>query len=503
MSAIGEYVHYTAYGYSAFGIDRIQKGQGLKRTVPTLAMNIQKEKIRQQASSLELNKLQDTQGMERQIEALMKKPSSDAANEGLRLAWEIICEQLRIDFYDEVPSQIMQDTGQVKTTVSKMGGTKSGHFLSTYLTKINDINTLISQIKSGENENKIKGILDSIISDLSGISNIGINQIKNFLGCESSIEAKQFLEKLRLKNELISNEKAKSIIDNINKAVNLAKGLSNYVKGEMFQLLIAISQLKKEELTRENIQKAIEECWVGNKKTGVYLKSTNFAKGTDLSSSFKGPGQKVIYGPNGEIESYVSGYSSDKIDVIYNYKGKPYNASLKNVNLYAYPYISLVTGASLLALMQSMDYDFVNHYLNIMATHYRMPPGSEIEQPIFNQASIRNLAREAMDISLLLAAFIGHKLDADTADIFIVNNNAAGKGDPQIKVFNIGELVLRAINSIDTSFSPINVEMSSSGEGYLNNFAPTIEQRLSTLLQQVHSIIVKVSLDNSILNMTH
>jgi len=98
--------------------------------------------------------------------------------------------------------------------------------------------------------------------------------------------------------------------------------------------------------------------------------------------------------------------------------------------------------------MQSMDYDFVNHYINIMATHYAMPASSSsAKQEFYNQDKMRNQAKQIMNLSLLLSAFIGHKLETDTADIFIVNNNAAAKDEPRVKVFNIGELVAKAIQN--------------------------------------------------------
>lgn len=500
MGAIGEYIHNTAYGYAVFGIDRMQQGKGSKRALPAMAMNIQKEKVRQQVHSATLNKLspQDKLKIEKQISALMVQPSK-SKNQGIKIAWEIICEQLKIDFYDEVPNQIQNESGQVKNSVNKIKSTKGGrHLLSTIIDRINKINTLIPQLKSGQTLSSLQGKLDQIYSQLEGISKLTKDEIQKFGA--SGMSAKQYLNNIKQKDFLIDSETVidsetgKTIIDLINQSADIVKGLSSYVKGEMFQLLVTISQLKAQQLSRQEIKKTIEKQWVGAGTSAIRLKEVNFAKGIDINKL----SGTIRY--NDEISCYVDGRSANKIDTYYQYQGKTYNASIKNVNLYAYPYISLVTDASFLVLMQSMDYDFVNHYLNIMATHYAMPPGfNQVEHPIFNQAELRNLAKQTMNLSLLLAAFIGHKLDVDTADIFIVNNNAAGVGDPRVKVFNIGELVAKAVDDI----SLVNVKLSVDKEQYPNKYANTIEERLTTLLSQVHSIKVKVQFSNTALGMTH
>lgn len=493
MGAIGEYIHNTAYGYAVFGIDRMQQGKGSKRALPAMAMNIQKEKVRQQVHSATLNKLspQDKLKIEKQISALMVQPSK-SKNQGIKIAWEIICEQLKIDFYDEVPNQIQNESGQVKSSVNKIKSTKGGqHLLSTIIDRINKINALIPQLKSGQTLSSLEGKLDQIYKQLESISELTRDKIYEF--GEMGVSAKQYLSKIGQKDFLI-DDKTGEIVNLINQSADIVKGLSSYVKGEMFQLLVTISQLKAQQLSRQEIKKVIKEQWVGKDSSAIRLKEVNFAKGIDMNKL----SNTIKY--DNEISCYVDGRSANKIDTYYQYQGKTYNASIKNVNLYAYPYISLVTDASLLVLMQSMNYDFVNHYLNIMAIHYAMPPGfNQVEHPIFNQAELRNLAKQTMNLSLLLAAFIGHKLDVDTADIFIVNNNAAGVGDPRVKVFNIGELVAKAVDDI----SLVNVKLSVDKEQYPNKYANTIEERLTTLLNQVHSIKVKVQFSNTALGMTH
>jgi len=86
--------------------------------------------------------------MEKQISSLMAKPDKKSA-EWLRTAWEMICEQLKIDFYEDVADQIINETGQVKGINKMKLGEKRGNYLSTILNKVNQINSLKDYIKSG------------------------------------------------------------------------------------------------------------------------------------------------------------------------------------------------------------------------------------------------------------------------------------------------------------------------------------------------------------------
>ena len=60
MSAIGEYIHFTAYGYAYFGTNRMVKGTGSKNTgedMAAAAMQAQRTKISQLANANNLNRL--------------------------------------------------------------------------------------------------------------------------------------------------------------------------------------------------------------------------------------------------------------------------------------------------------------------------------------------------------------------------------------------------------------------------------------------------------------
>lgn len=66
-------------------------------------------------------------------------------------------------------------------------------------------------------------------------------------------------------------------------------------------------------------------------------------------------------------------YSNDKIDIEMDYRGKPIQASLKNLNLksnWQSKNITVTSGNSLLQLLQDENSnDFINHYLNLFAEH--------------------------------------------------------------------------------------------------------------------------------------
>lgn len=488
MSAIGQYVHFTAYGYAHFGTNRMKDGTKQNHDYTNI-INNQRNKIRQEMQSkLSILNPDEKRKIEQSISSLMVSDSKEAKKKGIAEAWEIICKQLEIDFYDTVANDVVTRTGNVQIKGVKINkNVVKGNFLSTYLNSIKQINSLMNQIKNIAIQKEIQNNLNRIEQQIINSQNIAKSDIYNFFN--SNQKAREFLEQKNIKDKIISNQEGENIRDLINETANILKGLTSYVKGQMFEMLVAIAADrigKKAKIKAGEAAQSIKSHWIGNQKTAVSFKPSNFAQGIDMEKIL---GKKYSF--NEDLQSYVASRpTQDKIDVTFQYHGKQIDASLKNVNLYSYPTVSLVDEASFLALLQSIDYDFVNHYLNIMSCHYTMPPSESSNVINFTgQKNMYNEFKMTMSLSLLLSAFIGHKLDVNTANVFIINNIGASKKDSKVKVYNIGELIQRAVENHNL------ITISGLQEGlYLNSYASTVEERLTTLLSQLHAQKIQISI---------
>lgn len=481
MSAIGEYIHFTAYGYAHFGIKRMQgntKGDNDFAAV----LNNQKNKIDEQCRNLNILSPREKIKIENTISSLMVSDSIQAKEKGIAEAWEAICEKLKIDFYDTVANDVVANTGQVSTKgVRIKDNTKSGNFLSTFLDRAKKINNLISAIHNEMKRQVLSQKIEAINTELQNLLNITEESLKEFFQGEGS--ARDFLKDIKNKDTILQKEGLRNLI---NECANIIKGLNNYTKGAMFEMLVSIATdrlEKKGKMTAVQAVQSIEKHRIGDQKSGVFISSANFAVDPKkfLSANYKQKNLKTKYGEN--LQGYISdNETQNKVDVTFQWHGKTINTSVKNVNLYAFPSVSLVDTTSFLVLLQSMDFDFVNHYLNIMTTHYSMPASQYSNAINFTeQKDMYYKIKDKMNLSLLLSAFIGHKINADTANVFIINNIGASGKDKKVKVFNIEDLIQRA------NKNPQIIQIEGLGQLFLNRFSPTIEDRIASILSQVHA----------------
>ncbi len=125
MSAIGDYVHYTSYGYIKYGINKIgQKGSSINDAASIF--NTQRDKINELSSNSIISKT-EMQKLEQAIESLMRPSSNSDQEEALNELWS----QLVVAYQKEFPEaveRINRETGNIEKSSLNISKNKTkGH----------------------------------------------------------------------------------------------------------------------------------------------------------------------------------------------------------------------------------------------------------------------------------------------------------------------------------------------------------------------------------------
>lgn len=138
-------------------------------------------------------------------------------------------------------------------------------------------------------------------------------------------------------------------------------------------------------------------------------------------------------------------------------------------------------------LLQDEDPQFVNHFLNIFATHGQK--GS-------NKASLtafRNRMLEEVKLILFYKALTGDTYGRKAANVFILNDNRTGR----VKVYSIPDLIDKVAQKPIKGIQ-LNGKTFTASTSLKNNWhRDSAQARIGTLLAEAHSKKVKVSINAS------
>ncbi len=525
MGAIGDYVHYSAIGYSLYG-ENYPKG-GARQTLQDAAMAINKQhqKNNQKIRSGTYLTQAEREDLEQRLTLLMKGSNENGdtiQKQVLEEMWRFLREQLEKDF-GALPDTIIRETGNVtrEGRIDKIKDLKLQKYefrldrkvrnvlVSTVAKYIQNIQTYERELerlnKEGIlNKNYLKDKLDAIFTlfeDAVRELNTQIYRDKDnyFAGYTKNVKIGLFGYNNTTKTVIESDKQiGYSLMQQINKAIALINGSENMQKGMLWQGIIALAPYVGLNVAKEGLRDVVKNAYVKNKSKVTFQPGTFFDK-FDIKKN-------LGYELNDNV--YVASVASpDKIDCTINLYDKTIPISAKNLNMTGDthdPYIKLLEKASLLALMSSMDSSFVNHYLNLVSKH---DGTEEIYKNSFWTKSY-NYARYVMKLSLLTSAFMGYKQNAGFASVFVVNDNQTGKA----KVYNIGELIQRGMESSQEFLKTVliyNLNDSQDIENFhFNNvFKPSDKGlnsnsaflRIADLLKEVHQIQIAVKFKKSAL----
>lgn len=233
-------------------------------------------------------------------------------------------------------------------------------------------------------------------------------------------------------------------------ATIVPKVASGITKRELSELLNILFNGTKE-------QKAFYGL-IGTQKSPGILKMDLFADTHDIGKNSK------LTRTDEKIPDYVYHLSNqkmelhstqDKVDAIFTLENdEKINASIKNYDLSLQPKFGLLSGTSILKYVQQYTI-FLNHYLNITASHSdkgKQPPNETIK--FFNQL---------MYLTITLKALAGgvYKLQnnqvvqSQQAELFVVNDNSIGR----YRVYFIDDI----INFLEKNFRLIDKWITIQG----------------------------------------
>ena len=182
--------------------------------------------------------------------------------------------------------------------------------------------------------------------------------------------------------------------------------------------------------------------------------------------------------------------SQGKIDVELQWDDKQIGLSAKNIAIDPNKYqIHLVTGSSLLYMIQDRDTDFVNHFLNLFAKHGR--PGAITGA--FRTS--KELMKDEMKLILFFKALTGANYKRKAANLFVVNDSTTGR----VYVKSIEGLIDKVAEDINkyVGVTLNGTTFNTSIKQFNNPVLEDSKDRISALLMDVHARKVNVSLKPS------
>lgn len=516
MSAIGDYVHYRASNYNLYGIakrgsDASQSGYDFNNYISTIskrALNLN--------NGARLSKI-DKINMAAQIQSLFNphgKTTADTAQVSQVKTW--VEDALRIEFQDSLGNiEDFWRTGVIKSTKSSQGklatiSSKSYIKETTLNAIINELNALLSYFQGSSS---MKKEANGLKNDLQKI-NSAIENFRNYIDTHANgkckignryFDAKKVLPTGQLKTLSAGGQYRNiDIIGLINKTIQTYASIPNFnlQKGTGFEeatmmVLNGISADAKQAAIDGN-KTAIKNLRVGASTGDVKINADFFADGLMeqeiAQQKTKSKGTKtIILGENITEKIYST---QGKTDIIIDWVNPDTGvrvqapASLKNTGSMT-SYLHLVSGTSLLYLLQDESPTMVNHYLNLTAWH-----------PSDGKAGIslsqKNAALNTIKCILAYKALTGDTYGREAASVFIVNRGGI------IFIADMADMITTILDRIITGDgSAIDTYFYFKGElnDFVNNFASSAEARIAKLLADVHSRKISVAFKPAVNNL--
>lgn len=225
------------------------------------------------------------------------------------------------------------------------------------------------------------------------------------------------------------------------------------------------------------------------------LLSSKFSSIVNLDDVVANKNQKKIYTKDSEGNYISANVTQDKIDINIAWEGLRIPASVKNYNLgnSKYTDVHLLNGRSLLVLLQDQE-EFLNHYMNVAG----QPHLGEREPSKDNLIAANRALTASVFIKAIQGGIATDKGYSGEAELFIINDNSIG----QFKVYTINDLLALAMPDANKDSEYIKIEKDFGDTLQNDTSAATASQRISKLLNQLHSSKIKVSIDKKIFNLT-
>lgn len=471
MGAIGNYIHLKAENYLNHGVSKSKKATFKRWHSQTATI---KNKALQNKSALTK---EDKENIKNTLEALMNR--SQAPDSSYYKVQKEVERILNQKFGSSLQTLNWNTGGMVWGNNQKNDvlGKIKRHYnenqqlvvdIEKTIKKLEDLERIVDFKKRDQNSKTLK-------RDLTNIKNI-CKELKNIQ------EANLINQGWKNKKEAVVDYE---IIKNINYYIEqyAAYPAINLQQGDAFEAMIAMLPYIAEGTAMNELEKTI----AGKKSEAVKINFSNFSPSISAELA-KGNYLKV----NGST-------SQGKVDINLTWNNKLAKVSAKNINLGGpFPTIHLVSGSSMLFMIQDMNGNFVNHFLNLYAQH-------EDDRKFSSELKLlKNMIVQEMRLYLFYKALTGDVGNRTKADIFIVND-ASGSG---VKVISMDEIVSKIIDNDQSSLISIKTDRNERLRKNDNSFKfinDPVENnlngsaRISKLLADVHSRKLFISINANLI----
>ena len=471
MASIGDYVHYSGAGYEAHGITI----DGTYRNWKSQKNNIL-SKVSANSNGITKEDAQDLQDVLSAFKQQVQDPNiSDIRNE--------VEMQMKQQF-----SESLQAIDWSKWDVNfsdskaKIGVPKNEESIMTTLKKIEELEKIIY-----EQYNSKDGVYNR--GDITKIKNLKteINKIKKQISAEYVNHGIDYMKTKDLDTSALTSKELKDYRNQLNILIKryAAYPAINLQKGTLFENLIAWAPTVAGNIAKDSIIKNIGTGRVvGDMVEKVSYDLQKFSESKYVTENLKNTFAKTQV-------------SQGKIDVILEWGNSQMGISAKNINLKDSYYIHVVSGSALLFLIQDLNTDYINHFLNLNAVHNLK--GSLL--------SSRERINKEMSLILLYKGLTGDNFGRKSANIFAINDSSSDK----VYVYTMEEIINKLVSlgvyegvtidkktfytTIDSILRKANTYVGSQGA----NSPDLAQRRISNLLAEAHQVKINASLKTSLL----
>lgn len=490
MGKIGDYVHYRASAYNQFGIAK----QGNSPSIINISKHRKELESLVNSSKKSRFSTKEKNEITKAIEAF-KKPPETLAETAKSASHKYIEEYAQKSFIDKLENAVLDiehvavaniDTsrsiGVLQKHTNKEG--QKGQDMFLYLkSTVNKLDQIIKNFDQELRQDKQLTSVKKLKTQLNKLQKEFSTTIKKM-----NYKTGDYYEVPVLMGD---NEQIADVYNKINELIQKYAAYPDLssIEGTAFEQVIALTAEGVADLAEEKIDEIITNSVQGeNVSTAV--------ERYDVSKFKKSIVSKI--GDNTFLTAKRS--LRNKVDVEITWKDRDIKVSAKNYNFSNVnkTWITVIGGTSLLYMIQDLNTDLVNHYLNVAATHGRQKKnkyGNNVSTQIY-----KDVKKDVTDVVKQYIFYKGltgqtyNRSATDIPDLVVINDKNSGK----VKVLDIYDIGKKLLDNSNLKDFSVKVGGVNIGNAKLyNQYVPAknassaahykaAEVRIANLLARAH-----------------
>lgn len=486
MSAIGNYIHLTAKGY-------VEHGTSLNSTYRQWSNQAQWRQAQIQKIPQVLDKtIEEYEDMVNALSTSSNQASVDTAKIQNSVLQKLIQEfpnkftQANFDTMtiDLPRGQELQENyiGRVRANLSKNKSGETLYTLSTMRQLVNKINKLEVIFQKQSKKALSKGLTTQDLKEFES----KIKQIKKLYKDAYGKVIDELDDKTIQKMSTTGGKEVRALRDELNSAIATYASypaLSLY-EGTLWEYILGATAYAAGKTAYSTLEEAIQKTIQGNQNIETQFNTRAFAAGVLKNIKINNTALEIVEKEDTSVRS--------KIDVSLTWGQEKLNISAKNIAVHdTHGFATLVSNSPLLVMIQNMDTDFVNHYLNCRILHLHGTKYMRLDSAYSTQKQNVNQATDEMSKNLIITALTGLGV-RDTnkqVNIFAVND----KNKRGIKIITVHKLAKKLENaqlSVKFGKHRITQYYFKANKEFQGQNAI---QRINGLMQELHALKVHAS----------